>query len=71
MPQFSAAKRRKVHGEVARRVSFTVGAIVPPSSHRKESGESFVRSIAEDSVCAVFAGAEVYDAIFFGGVGNG
>ena len=35
-----------------------------------KSGQGFVRSVAEDAVAALFAGAEIDGAVFFGGVGN-
>lgn len=36
-----------------------------------KSGQCFVRTVAEDAVGALFAGAEIHGAVFFGGVGNG
>ena len=30
-----------------------------------------MRTVAEDAVGALFAGAEIHSAVFFGGVGNG
>ena len=35
------------------------------------SGDCLVRAVAEDAVGALFAGAEIHGAVFFGGVGNG
>ena len=33
-------------------------------------GEGLVGTVAEDAVGALFAGAEIHGAVFFGGVGN-
>jgi hypothetical protein len=33
-------------------------------------GKGFVGAVAEDAVSALFAGAEIDGAVFFGGVGN-
>ena len=38
--------------------------------NEKTSSESFVRAVAQDTVCALFAGAEIHSAVFFGGIGN-
>jgi len=66
-PRLSAAARVVILG-------------VPSSSHgpffsreaaSAESGQCFVRTVAEDAIGALFAGAEIDGAVFFGGVGNG
>ena len=44
--------------------------VIISQRNEKRSGESFVRAVAQDTVCTLLAGAEIHGAVFFGGIGN-
>ncbi len=66
-PRLSAAARVVILGGP----SSSHGPFFSREAASVESGQCFVRTIAEDAVGALFAGAEIHGAVFFGGVGNG
>ena len=66
-PRLSAAARVLILGGP----SSSHGPFFSREAASAKSGQCFVRTVAEDAVAALFAGAEIHGAVFFGGVGNG